>query len=176
MRPATCVERRLPLGRDEDDREVVAERCVELSQDLEPARRPGKLDLDDRERGTILVEPLEDELGVLRRAHLVPEPHGDVRRRGARRVVVVDHQDRAAVTHAHSSFPHGSCAGNRWKSSLRPRATRRKTITAIAASRSAGRGASFHLNCGGLRRRPRGVSRDSEEGDPLPPDWWEELE
>ena len=77
-----------------------------------------ELDLDDRKHRTISVEPLEQQLRVLRGADLVAKAHGHADRQRAGGVVVVDDQNRAAV---HSQFSRSaSCAEKRWKSRCPP--------------------------------------------------------
>lgn len=94
--PVECAR---AIAGDQDHGQVVAETLMQRAEELQSVRRARQVDLDDGECRAMAVEPLEKQLGVLSRADLATQLHGDLYHRRARRVVVVDHQDLAAVTH-----------------------------------------------------------------------------
>ena len=165
--PGDVVEGCRALGGDEDHRELVPVGACSTRSSSSPlvdrAARPR------RSRALAgLVEPLEDELGVLARGDLVAQAHGDVHRRGADRVVVVDHQDRAAGTHTQSPLRSGSCAEVPGNQAVRPRRAPTGTITANAASRSPATAQASPCTAGGCGAETRTVSDAAGEGPPSP--------
>ena len=95
-----AIQRSRPIGGDENDRKFGAKSLVELAKDLETAQCAGKLDLDDRERWTVAVESFEKKLGVFDGPHFIPQADSDTHRQQTGDVVVVDDEDRVAVSHA----------------------------------------------------------------------------
>ena len=110
-----------PLARrDEDHGKVALERLVELAHDLETVRGPRKLDLDDGQRRAVRPEPLDQLVARRRRARVIAQPDGHLDRRQARpsseSTIKIVPQSFIPVLPSLSRC--GSCAGNRWKSSL----------------------------------------------------------